>query len=259
MPFRQLGSLRIYQFESMASPHLVHAIFSRHGGVSPDPWRSLNVGGTVGDDQLRVSENRRRAFLALERDPDSIYDLWQIHSARYVVAEEPRNGKAYRRGDILISDSSDVTLFMRFADCVPIMLHDRCKGAVGMAHAGWLGTVRGTAQAAVRAMVETFGSKPQDIVAGLGPSIGPGHYPVGPDVVAKVEKAYGSRAERYLSRVGEKVHFDLWSANRDQLAEEGIENIELSGLCTACHNEDWYSHRAEGGTTGRFGALIAVC
>ena len=124
MPMRQYESLRYFQFETLAEPRLVHAVFSRHGGVSPKPWHSLNVGSTVGDDHHRVTENRRRLFEVMDRDPNSLYDVWQVHSARYVIAREPRKNKPYHQADVILTDTPGITLLMRFADCVPIMLYE---------------------------------------------------------------------------------------------------------------------------------------
>ncbi len=258
MPFRQVKSTRFYQFESMDHPNLVQAIFTRQGGVSPEPWHSLNVGGAIGDDLVRVVENRRRAFEAVNRDPNSIYDLWQVHSARVVVADEPRNGKDLIRADILISDNPRVTLFMRFADCVPILLYDPIRHAVGMAHAGWLGTVRGAAIKVVEAMADEFGTCAKDLLVGIGPSIGPDHYPVGPEVVMQVRQTLGENADKHLQEVHGEVLFNLWTANYELLKKQGVGRIEVAELCTACHPEDWYSHRGEKGVTGRFGGLIAL-
>jgi YfiH family protein len=258
MLLRQIESFRYFQFETLVEPRLVHAVFSRHGGVSPKPWDSLNVGSTVGDDHIRVNENRRRLFEVMGRDPASLYDVWQIHSARYVIAHEPRKNKPYHQADVILTDTPGVTLLMRFADCVPIMLYDPSHHAIGLVHAGWLGTTRRVAQSAVRGMVEQFHSDPADIRAALGPSIGPDHYEVGEDVAAKVREAFAHTATRYLQSSSASVYFDLWAANHDQLQELGIEQIEMAGICTACHIDDWYSHRAENGRTGRFGALLGL-
>ena len=258
MPFRQLGSLRIFEFETLSRPGLVHAIFTRRGGVSPSPWQSLNVGGTVGDDRQRVIENRQRAFAAVGREFGSLYDVWQVHSAEVILAERPRGDGPLVQADGLISATPQVTLFMRFADCVPIVLFDPRKQAVGLVHAGWLGTVRRAAASAVQAMGRAFGSNPQDILAGLGPSVGPDHYPVGEDVLAQVRQAFGQEADRHLRGGDGRVCFDLWTANGAVLEQAGVGSIESAGVCTACHLEDWYSHRGEQGKTGRFGGLIAL-
>jgi hypothetical protein len=129
---------------------------------------------------------------------------------------------------------------------------------VGIAHAGWLGTVRGVAGAAVAAMGSAFGTRPQDLRVGIGPSIGPDHYEVGAEVVLQVRQAFGADAPAVLRSVDGRVHFDLWQANLLQLERAGVTRVELGGLCTACHPGDWYSHRLERGRTGRFGVLIAL-
>jgi YfiH family protein len=258
MPFRQIGSLRFYQFETLVHPNLVHAIFTRRGGVSPKPWRSLNVGSNVGDEGARVRENLRRACAVVGRDPRSIYDVWQVHSSRVVRAYSPRSGRELIQADVLISDDPRVTLFMRFADCVPIFLYDPTHYAIGLVHAGWLGTVRAAPAAAVQAMVEAFGTRPEDLRVGIGPAIGPDHYPIGPEVVEKVRETFGSSAENHLQTHDGGVYMNLWSANRELLEQEGVQSIEITEQCTACHLEEWYSHRGEGRVTGRFGALIAL-
>lgn len=258
MPFRQVDTLRIFQFDLLSSPDISHSIFTRHGGVSPAPWDSLNVGATVGDDRERVWENRQRTLTAVGLGPESVYDAWQVHSADVVVVDRPRDGREMLKADGLISAAENVTLFMRFADCVPILLFDPVRGAIGLGHAGWLGTTRGSTTALVQAMVSSFNCRPEDIMAGIGPSIGPDHYTIGEDVIEKVRKALGTSADKHLHDVGDKVHLDLWSANREQLEILGVRQIEVAGLCTACHVVDWFSHRQEKGKTGRFGALMAI-
>lgn len=258
MSFSNKNGVRYYTFDIFPSG-VKHAVFTRQGGVSPAPWNSLNVGGTVGDDVSRVRENRARSFAALDRNFHSLFDVWQIHSANVVFAEAPRPIEAdHYKADIIFTDRPEVTLYMRFADCVPILLYDPQKGVVGIAHAGWLGTVRGTSIAAVRAMIEHYGTQPKNIITAIGPSIGVDHYEVGPDVLAQVDQAFGSDAEKLIEKRGDKTYFDLWTANYIQLEKSGVEQIQISGLCTACHLDDWFSHRAEKGKTGRFGALIAL-
>jgi copper oxidase (laccase) domain-containing protein len=121
-----------------------------------------------------------------------------------------------------------------------------------------MGTVRGTVAAAIGAMRSGFGSAPNDIRAGIGPSIGPDHYQVGEDVAAQVRQAFGPDASRLLAERDGSIFLDLWAANVLHIQRAGVHQIELAGLCTACHLQDWYSHRSEHGRTGRFGALIAL-
>ena len=258
MPFSSNNGVRYYFFDIFPSS-VKQAVFTRQGGISPAPWNSLNVGGTVGDDADRVRENRARSFAALQRPFSSLFDVWQVHSADVIYAEAPRpTDVGPHQADIILTDKADVTLYMRFADCVPILLFDQLKSVVGIAHAGWLGTVRGTSTAAVRAMMERYGSQPRDILAAIGPSIGLDHYEVGPDVISQVEQSFGMNAKSLIELRDGRTYLDLWAANRSQLKNSGVEQIEVAGLCTACHLDDWFSHRAEKGKTGRFGALIAL-
>lgn len=258
MPFTQRGELRLFQFESLLQHNLNHAIFTRRGGVSPQPWQSLNLGGTVGDAAERVAENKRLALAALGRSPESVFDAWQVHSSRVVQAGAPRGAQPPEKADALITDRAPVTLLMRFADCVPVLLFDPRRGAIGMVHTGWLGTVRKAAAQAVARMQRAFGTRPSDLLACIGPSIGPDHYPVGPEVVDQVRRAFGPDAEQHLLARDGELCFDLWSANAGLLAGMGVGSIEQAGLCTACHLQDWYSHRGDRGKTGRFGAAMSL-
>lgn len=258
MPFSQSQGIRYFTFD-LFPPAVTHAVFTRQGGVSPAPWDSLNVGGSAGDELTRVRENRFRSFDALGRKAGSVFDVWQVHSAEAVCAEKPRDqNAALMQADIVFTDNPDVTLYMRFADCVPILLFDPTRGIVGMAHAGWQGTVRGAATAAIKKMREHYGSEPSNVLAAIGPSIGVDHYEVGPDVVTKIQQAFGREVGQLIERRDGITYLDLWTANALQLQAAGVERIEVAEICTACHLDDWFSHRAEKGKTGRFGALIAL-
>jgi YfiH family protein len=258
MPFHQPDEVRFFTFDSFDEAGLVHAVFTRQGGVSPEPWASLNVGGLRGDDPARVLENRVRSFRALGRDPDSVYDVWQLHSADVICTDMPRPPHPHLKADAILTDRPDVTLFMRFGDCVPVLLYDPVRKVVGLAHAGWLGTVHGAVTQAVYRMSQVYGSHPGDILAAIGPSIAAHHYEVGPEVVKQAIQAFGEESDALLPQVNGKVHFDLLAANRLLLERAGVHRFEESGLCTACHLQDWYSHRGEAGETGRFGVLIGL-
>jgi hypothetical protein len=256
MAYIQHNGIRYFQFDTLP---IRHALFTRHGGVSPNPWGSLNVGGTVGDDLTRVRENRVLSFQALGCEPGTMFDVWQVHSADVVCARAPRPmDESYRQADIILTDRASVTLFMLFADCVPLLAYDPRNGVIGLAHAGWMGTLRDVARITIEAMTKNYGCRPADILAGIGPSIGPDHYQIGADVILQVMQKYGDESESFLKSHNGKIHFNLWEANRCALEQAGVGQIEVSGICTACHTEDWYSHRAEKGRTGRFGALISL-
>ncbi|MFQ5942355.1 MAG: peptidoglycan editing factor PgeF [Anaerolineales bacterium] len=258
MPFREAHGLRFFQFESLEDTQIDHAILTRQGGVSPAPWSSLNYGRTVGDDEDRVTENIDRGLSTTGRKLNQTFDVWQVHSATVVRADRPGLAGGHLKADAIITNSPYVTLMMRFADCVPIMIYDPHRRAVGVAHAGWLGTARGVATRLVRSLRDEYGSEPEDMLAGIGPSIGPDHYPVGADVVAHFEQALGDPSREHFHKTGSEMHLDLWGANEAQLRSAGVRSIEVAELCTACNLQDWYSHRGEHGRTGRFGAHLAL-
>lgn len=258
MSFHTTDGVRYLTFDRFPK-NIVHAVFTRQCGISPAPWNSLNFGGTVGDVRERVVENRHRAFRALGRDPHSMFDVWQIHSADVVVAvassfSSPPEFKA----DAILTDQPNITLFMRFADCVPILLHDPRKGVIGIVHAGWQGTVKKILRETIRAMQAAYNSNPADVLAAIGPSIGPDHYEIGPDVIERARASFKDDADALLHNHHGRTHLDLWAANRLTLEQAGVGQVDVAEICTACHTHDWYSHRAEKGKTGRFGALIAL-
>lgn len=260
MKFHNYNGIHYLTFEIFPK-NVVHAVFTRRGGLSPEPWASLNVGGTVGDENERVRQNRYRSFETLGRERTSIYDVWQIHSADIVMANaaHPRfAGPPELKADGIITDNPAVSLFMRFADCTPILLYDPVKMVIGIVHAGWQGTVKGVAGQAVKMMGAGYGSKPDNILAAIGPSIGPDHYEVGDNVIEQVRYFFGKHSSQVLSNRNGRTHFDLWEANKYILNQAGVEMVEVSNLCTACNTKDWYSHRAQKGRTGRFGALIGL-
>lgn len=259
MTFHQPDAIRYYTFQSFDEEHIKHAVFTRKGGLSPEPWSSLNVGGLRGDDPQRVYQNRVLSFQAVGCDPASVYDVWQVHSTDVIWTNNSRPASVrHRKADAILTDRPEVTLFMRFGDCVPILLCDPAKGVVGIVHAGWMGTVNGIVIEVIRAMQTAYRCNPKDILAALGPSISVDHYEVGQEVVDLIESKFGRDANELLVRKNDSSHFDLWKANELLLETMGVRNIEIAGICTACNLQDWFSHRGESGRTGRFGALITL-
>ncbi len=259
MQFHQPEAIRYLTFDIFSECRLTHAVFTRHGGYSPKPWDSLNVGGLSGDDPQRVLQNRIMSFNAVGRDHRSVYDVWQVHGNDVIVTDGRRpEGVPHRKADAILTDRPEVTLFMRFADCVPILLHDPIRRVIGLVHAGWLGTVRDIVSETVRTMVSIYRSKPENILAAIGPSIAAHHYQVRQDVGDAVRNAFGGVADNFLIEDRGGVHFDLWGANEYLLRKNGVRIIDNPRICTACNLDDWYSHRGEKGRTGRFGVLLAL-
>lgn len=210
-----------------------------------------------------VEERRRRINLALGLGSNSLAAGKQVHADHVeaiVSAPAGRPGHLYLpSADAVVTNIDGITLFSLHADCVPILLYDPRKRAIGLAHAGWKGTVLRIAGKTVRKMNETFGCQPADILAAVGPSIGPDCYEVGEDVVAAARKGLHDD-EILVPRGDSKWSLDLWTANRLSLREAGVPsaNIENGGICTHCHHDEFFSHRAEKGQAGRFGAFIAL-
>ncbi|MBN2043612.1 MAG: peptidoglycan editing factor PgeF [Anaerolineales bacterium] len=260
MPFTKSNGLNYYQFPSLMGLGVQQAVFTRHGGVSQGVWNSLNVGLTVGDDPARVAQNRKIIFEAIGRPVQSLSDSWLVHGRQTYKYDHPRPSTQEfpPKADIILTNNPEVSLFMRYADCVPILLVDPVRRAIALAHAGWQGTVQQVGRYAVEAMQSEYGTRPDDILAAIGPSIGPERYEVGPEVVRQVGAAFGENARSLLPRFGASTHLDLWAANRLTLEIAGVRQIEVAGLCTAENQSDWFSHRAEAGKTGRFGVLLAL-
>lgn len=259
MAITEVGGLRYFSFDSFSADRVVQGIFSRQGGVSPRPWDSLNLGGLNGDSRANVIENRRRIFKSMRRPVDSIFDVWQVHSADVICSDQPRPLEApHQKADAIVTDNPEITLFMRFADCVPVFFYEPEKHVIAIAHAGWQGTVKNIVTQTVKKMESQYGCQPEHIYAGIGPSIGPDHYEVGVEVVEFVKNLLGESARDVLHPHDGRCRLDLWKTNQLLLERAGVGHIEVAGICTACHLEDWYSHRAEHGSTGRFGALLAL-
>jgi YfiH family protein len=256
----QPDSIRFYSSDIFPGDLVTQAFFTRLGGVSSGALESLNMGLTVGDDPNNVYRNRELAFKLVGRSHDSLSDSWLVHGTEAVVYRSPRSPgqNLPPKADIILTDNPEVTLFMRYADCVPIALADPVKKAIALAHAGWQGTIKRVAHHSVDKMVEVYGTNPADLLAVIGPSIGPQRYEVGPEVVEQVRKSFGKDADALLPNFGDSTHFDLWEANRLTLAQAGVKTIDLSGICTFDHADEWFSHRASGGKTGRFGVLLAL-
>jgi polyphenol oxidase len=188
----------------------------------------------------------------------SLAAVHQVHGASVI---DPQAGAADERprADGLVSRDPSLMLTVRVADCTALLIADSRRNAVAAVHAGWRGTAAGIAAGAVARMRELYGSHPADLVAALGPSIGPCCYTVGPDLIEIFRRGGhddGDRGRWFRHR--ENLQLDLWTANRDQLEAAGVPagSIYVSGLCTACHPDWFYSYRREGAAAGRLVGFI---
>jgi purine-nucleoside/S-methyl-5'-thioadenosine phosphorylase / adenosine deaminase len=218
---------------------------------------------TAGDLALRADDPEwtavaQRMGLSLQQ----LFLIRQLHRADVAVVRRGRTGRWDRPdADAIVSSDPSSAVGVRVADCAPILLADRRCGAVGAVHAGWRGTLLEAAAAGVEAMAHEFGSNPEDLIAAIGPCLGPCCGEVGPEVVEAFREAgHGEdRIGRWFA-IGPsgRPYLDLWRANADQLEAAGVEaaNIHVSGLCTKTHAGVLHSYRAEGETAGRMVAVI---
>lgn len=253
-------ALAYYQFDALRSGAVNHGIFTRLGGTSEGQWASLNMSRSTGDAAEPVAENRKRALDALGLTQEKSLTSWLVHGNHVRVVGHDDLGREHTNdvhADAMVTQARGLALTLRFADCVPVMFHDPVKQAVGIAHAGWKGVVNGVLPETVRAMQRAFGSKPSDIAAGVGPCIGPDKFEVGDDVAEHIQNAVSVNVVR-RGAPAVKPTVDLWLAAATQLRDAGVGHVEVAGLCTASNTGEWFSHRAEQGNTGRFGAIIVL-
>lgn len=271
---RAKNGVRYFVFDALAANAGVDAVVTtRHGGESAGAFATMNLGGRTGDDPEAVKRNRARAASIVGAAPAWLTFGRQVHGARVAVVGNAQRGSVFDDTDALVTNASLVPLVILTADCAAIFFFDPVHRAVGIAHAGWRGTVGRVASRTVEIMQDAFGTRPQDLVAGIGPSIGPCCYEVGSEVIDAVAGAFPDHADELLvepdmasagsfrASVNEdKKHFDLWRANEIVLREAGVgeERVETSRLCTSCRTDLFYSHRAEKGNTGRFGGIVML-
>lgn len=254
------------RFPLLDTPDLVHAVTTRLGGVSQPPHDTLNLSWSRPDAAAAVLENRRRLCRALEIPLEHVVQAGQIHGVgvRAITAAE-RGAGAFSRttllpaADALITNVPDVYLLACFADCTPLLCFDPVRRAVGVAHAGWRGTVAHMGAALLAGLTAHYGSDPADVRIVIGPAAGPCCYAVGHEVVTAASAAFPERPELLHERQGQ-IFFDLWAANRHSLLSAGAqpEHIAISGHCTIHQAEQFFSHRATSGLTGRFAAVIGL-
>ena len=278
---RKSSGLQVLQLASFRRlPWLTHGFSTRTGGVSElDREKVLNLSYMGWDKKENVVENRRRFLAAVGAKEFTLVPLNQIHSdvIRLLDAAPTRPCK----GDASATNRPGLFLAIQTADCIPILMVDPMKRAVAAIHASWRGTLRRIAEKAVGRMQLEFGSRPRDLLAALGPSIGPCCYEVGAELVSKFAAQFADGAEYFDEpRSGEEpnplqwlnmappghqpppknVHLDLRKANHSQLLAAGLhaQNIFVSNLCTGCRRDLFFSYRKGGGQSGRLMAVIGI-
>ena len=254
----------------------------------------LNLGWTKEDEAANVVENRRRFLAEVAGKPSSVVGLRQFHSGMIRVVEQgdgplvTAEGRPVLRGDGLMTDVPGVMLGVGVADCVPVLVADPKRRAVAAFHAGWRGTLARIVERGIGTMRLRYGSRPEDLVAVVGPSIGACCYSVGEEVRFEFESQFAYAPELFSevydsdpvrdkypllfltarapghSNIGPQLHVDLWEANRRQLLDAGLnpKKITVLGECSACARIGtglkYFSHRGESGFAGRMMGVIGI-
>jgi len=263
------GTLAYLNYHHLSDfEELKHYVSTRHGGVSKGTFSSLNISLGTADEQSAILENRHRIAQMMGVSDKRLIFPRQTHQDQIrcitatSLAQEANALESYLQcTDALITQEKGCCISVISADCVPVLFFDPVQQAIGAAHGGWRGTVQKIAQKTALMMQTTFGTKPEDLRVGIGPSIGPKVYEVGTEVIEAVEKAFGTKKGliHQETKAGKGI-FDLWEANRRQLLDIGVKeaNIECAEICTYTHHELFFSARRLNGKGGRFASGIML-
>jgi YfiH family protein len=247
------NGVSFYQFESLSQfPEIWHGIFTRRFGCSTGPFESLNVSFGLGDKTSHVKANRRVIARAIGTN-DLVY-AHQVHGDQVLILDSEKSGDAKQilgTGDALVTDALGKFLAIQLADCQSILLYDATRRVVANIHSGWRSSIRNIAGRAVHVLQKQFKCRPADIIAGIGPSLGP--------CCAEFVHYRKEIPEVFWQYKTATDHFDFWAISCDQLADAGVlrENIEVSNICTRCNTAVFFSYRGEG-RTGRFASVIGL-
>ncbi|HPZ71717.1 MAG TPA: peptidoglycan editing factor PgeF [Peptococcaceae bacterium] len=250
-----------------ASGLVIHAFSGRNGGYSEGGYGTLNLGLLTDDDPELVVRNRKKFCEVVGIDPNSIVGTEQVHGDRVLKVTQAEKGhgaldkdSVIPGVDALMTNERGVSLTAYYADCVPVLFLDPVLKVIGVAHAGWKGTFAKIAAKTVQAMAAEYGCRPELLLVGIGPSIGPCHYEVDEPVLEIVKEAFPAWWKTLLekSNATGATHLDLWEANRKQLCDVGVkeENITVCRMCTYCLPEKFFSYRA--GMPGRQMVVITL-
>jgi len=235
-------------------PGLIHGAVPRHGGVSPHPFATNNISFGVGDEHHNVKANRD--MIKEQFDLQRLVSAHQVHGENVHRVELPvEQDYIIDDADALITDVKGVGLTIGHADCQAVLLHDTTHQAIGAVHSGWRGNVANILAATVEAMTEWFGSKPENLHAAIGPSLGP--------CCSEFVNFRQELPRKFRQYLVSENHFDFWAISRYQLRQCGVPDTQIScvEICTSC-SSDYFSYRRAcrngSGVTGRNGTLIAL-
>ncbi|MDE7445597.1 MAG: peptidoglycan editing factor PgeF [Lachnospiraceae bacterium] len=269
MEVHQYKQVEYLTFPLLDEVETVRHLFStRMGGVSEGIYASMNLSYARGDDKEAVDENFRRIAEIFGTTPDRIVCSKQTHTTNVRLVTEEDCGKGvlypvdYDDVDGLITNVPGILLCTSYADCVPLYFADVKNKAIGLGHSGWRGTVCRMGEAMLKSMHDAFGTKPEDVIAAIGPSICRDCYEVGEEVAEAFRQSFPEEWRFLLSEGKEagKYQLDLWEANKRVLLGAGIlsDHLAVTDICTCCNSEYLFSHRASKGKRGNLGAFMEL-
>lgn len=239
-----------------------HGFFTRLGGVSEGGYSSMNLSLSRGDSPEAVEENTKRIARAIGVEKEKMVYTQQTHTTNVAVVSKKDAGSTLKETDGLVTDSPGICLVTFYADCVPLYFVDPVRRAIGLSHSGWRGTVGKMAAATVEKMEECFGTRPEDIIAAVGPSICQDCYEVSEDVTSRFKEAFWEEdwKDLFYKKENGKFQLDLWKANEINLREAGVlpEHIAVTNVCTCCNPKILFSHRVQGWNRGNLCAFLAL-
>jgi len=246
--FKEIKGVKIGVFREFEKfPEVVFGLSTRWGGVSLPPYNNMNLSIKSGDKKANIDENHHRFFAALNVPIANIARPLQTHSNHVKIISAPG---VYEDTDALITTKEDLFLLISFADCTPVFLYEPLAGVIASVHSGWRGTKKRIVQKTLEKMFKTFDAKPENIIAGMGPSIGGCCYEIQEDVAIHFD-------DSYLTKTGNRHwHLNLWKAVEDQLKAFGVVKIENPKLCTKCNPDLFFSYRMGGTNTGGMNGII---
>lgn len=246
------------------NPHMVHGFSTRLGGVSSGHCATLNLGFNRGDQVENVIENYKRMCNVLEVPLESLVLSKQVHETNIIKVSQDDCGNGvltpnkWESVDGFYTKERGVTLVTHYADCVPLFFYAPKYDIIGLAHAGWRGTVNEIGKKMVDLWMEKEHIPASEIEVVIGPSIGPCHFEVDKDVAEAFKEKFANCISYDTEK--QKYRINLWECNKQSLLSIGIleEHITLSGICTCCHDDIFFSHRKTQGKRGTLGAFMCL-
>lgn len=267
MAIETYGKVRVVtleRFKRVSNGRLKHAFCTRLGGVSQGPFRSLNFDTRGGDSRENVLQNTKILAEAMELDPEKIFLANQVHGDQVLILEEDPAGCVSKYHhldyDAIVTQQKGVAIGVLTADCLPIMLYDPKREVIGIVHVGWRGTCLNVVGNVIAKLKKAFQVDPQDLIVGLGPSIGECCYEVDIKVVRSIKNSTSRWKEFIKPLKANRYTLDLVGLNVHQLLQADVPqgNIVRVNACTACNSKIFFSHRASKGKTGRQLNLIQL-